>query len=782
MALNSTSIIKIVDLLCEGEIQGIVGEKKGIFLDETPVRTKTKDNFTEDEVKFEQRFGTQEQDSIHAHSKYNSNVITINEEVGANYSETLDAKNQVKNRDYGGGKKIVRVTDPDTDAIQLLFTVPALFSTGMEGVTRGQLFNATINIEIKIKGVDTGKINTKTFSIKGISTSNYQQKVGISTLNIGTPPFDITVKKVVTKKENDYEVQFAKFTDIPKTTPLGNTRANRLILTAIIEKQKIRTSYPYTACVGLELSTEIFPSLPSRAYLVKGTKVKIPHNAVPRTDGSLEFIEAFNGSLKETKEYTTCPVCIFYDILTNKRYGCGEFIDESNLNWVDLYPLAVYANQLVSTPDGDEPRFAVNTVIGSQAEAYRVLQNLASVFRGMTYWGSNTVNVVADHGLSQQINESKSVHVQHEAQDPVHLYNNSNVIGGVFSYKGSSLKTRSSSIWVSYNDPDNFYKPNVVVVEDYDLIDKYGYNIKKIIAFGCSSKYQAQRMGQWVLNSEKLDSFTITFATGLDGLAVLPGQIFAVSDEMRAGVRLAGRLKSGSTTSSINTDTNYFTSLGSSPEADISVTLSNGTVEKQSISSVSEGGAISVSTAFTSVPEQDSVYIIQRTTVKFQKFKCVDVKDNNDATYTITGLEHNHTLYDVVDNTTNEKAKLDYEDVTAFNDDPSRPEDLNVTATLVQQQAQQQIRLIFSWSRGINASSVNFTVRYKKIDESFTSVNTDSTIFELDDVSPESEYFFEVAANRTVGTDASSGFAKHGGFVVPTKNSLKSVAVPDPLP
>ena len=251
---------------------------------------------------------------------------------------------------------------------------------------------------------------------------------------------------------------------------------------------------------------------------------------------------------------------------------------------------------------------------------------------------------------------------------------------------------------------------------------------------------------------------------------------------MRAGVRLAGRLKSGSTTSSINTDTNYFTSLGSSPEADISVTLSDGTVEKQSISSVSEGGAISVSTAFTSVPEQDSVYIIQRTTVKFQKFKCVDVKDNNDATYTITGLEHNDTLYDVVDNTTNEKAKLDYEDVTAFNDDPSRPEDLNVTATLVQQQAQQQIRLIFSWSRGINASSVNFTVRYKKIDESFTSVNTDSTIFELDDVTPEVEYFFEVAANKTVGTDASSGFAKHGGFVVPTKNSLKSVAVPDPLP
>ncbi len=172
--------------------------------------------------------------------------------------------------------------------------------------------------------------------------------------------------------------------------------------------------------------------------------------------------------MAEGKFWTTCPVCIFYDLLTNNRYGCGDFIKASNLNWVDLYELSRYCNQRVDTPDGKEARFAINTVLGTQADAYKVLQNLASIFKGITYWGSNTVNLVADHG-----------NLDGSDIDPVHLYTNSNVIDGIFSYSGSSLKTRSTSIQVSYNDPENFYKPNVVVVEDYDLIEKYGYNIKR---------------------------------------------------------------------------------------------------------------------------------------------------------------------------------------------------------------------------------------------------------------------------------------------------------------
>ena len=789
MPLNSTSIIKIVDLLCEGPIEGVVGGRKGVFLNETPLIDSSDNiNYKKSEVDVQLRNGVKDQKMLPEFSSTTSNIINISEEVGQNYSEELNNQNLVKKRDYGGGQIILQITDPDTDSFQVLFTVPALFCQGMEGIGRGQFFNAKIRIKIDVKSPNSKFVTKYNKAIEGISTTNYQFKSGSIGLT-GKAPFTIRIRKVV-NNENDYEVQFKNFTDINKKTPLGNTRGNRVIVTSLIERQHIRTNYPYTACAGLNISTEVFSSLPSRGYLIRGSKVKIPHNATVRPDGSLKFEGTFDNKLKSSKRWTTCPVCIFYDILTNTRYGCGYFINTSNLNWVDLYPLSRYCNQLVDTPDGSEPRFAINTVIGSQTDAYKVLQNLASVFRGMTYWGSNTVNVVADHGVSQNINNTNKVHTQHEDMNPVHLYSNSNVIDGSFLYSGSSLKTRSSSVWVSYNDPENFYKPNVVVVEDYDLIEKYGYNIKEIIAFGCSSKYQAQRMGQWMLNSEKLDGNTVTFSTGLDGLAVLPSQIFAVSDEIRAGIRLSGRLKDNNTVSSVFPDVNYFTSLGgtvANEQVFLSVTLRNGTVEKKEILGITDSGKINLNSDLSTAPQKDTVYVIERSTVQTQKFRCIDVKDNNDSTYTITGLEHNDSLYDIVDNTKSNKAKLDYEDVTVHNNKPSIPEDLNVTALLVQQQTQQSTRLRFSWSRGINGANVSFIVKYRiGSGGDKVTVNTDKTTFELDNASNKKKYFFEVAAvgpamfNSKVSTFAE--FNSGSGFEVPSVNALLNVTVPTPLP
>ena len=666
----------------------------------------------------------------------------------------------------------------------------------MEGVAKGQLFSATIRLRVFVKNKNSKFKRVIKKDITGISTSNYQFKTDTVQLT-GKPPYTVKVQKFIRggfldkkkkrpKAEEDYEIRFFNFKDIPQNTSLTNTRANRLILTSLIERQDIRTAYPYTACVGLHLSTETFSSLPSRQYLVKGMKVQIPINATPLDNGRLRFNDStFNGELTEDKYFTTCPVCIFYDLLVNKRFGCGEFIDSSNLNWVDLYPLSRYANQLVSTPDGNEPRFAINTVIGSQAEAYRVLQNIASIFRGMTYWGSNTVNVVADHGSSANISSPNKVHTSNVDKDPVHLYTNSNVINGVFSYSGSSLKTRSTSIWVSYNDPQNFYKPNVVVVEDYDLIEKYGYNIKEIVAFGCSSKYQAQRMGQWMLNSEKLDGHTVTFKTGLDGLAVLPSQIFAVQDEMRAGIRLSGRVGAGSTTSHIVVDENYDTSLGTidSSTDTISLTLANGTVEKIRINAITSDGRIQLLSTPSSVPLQDSVYVIQRGTIQAQKFTCIDVKDDGDGKYTITGIEFNDSIYDIVDNTTNNKAKLDYEDVTAFNNEPTIPTNLEVTNSLIQQQTQSQVRVIFSWSRGINGANVSFRVKYKIGDANEKTVDTDDTRLEIDNVKSGTQVKFRVRSlSIDFGKSKASPFAEAPIFTVDEIETLKTVNVPDPLP
>ena len=483
--------------------------------------------------------------------------------------------------------------------------------------------------------------------------------------------------------------------------------------------------------------------------------------------------------MAEGKFWTTCPVCIFYDLLTNNRYGCGDFIKASNLNWVDLYELSRYCNQRVDTPDGKEARFAINTVLGTQADAYKVLQNLASIFKGITYWGSNTVNLVADHG-----------NLDGSDIDPVHLYTNSNVIDGIFSYSGSSLKTRSTSIQVSYNDPENFYKPNVVVVEDYDLIEKYGYNIKQIVAFGCSSKYQAQRMGQWVLNSEKLDSKIVTFTTGLDGIGLLPGQVFAVADEMKAGLILSGRILDVDSTTRFTPDQNFDTYVGGKGnQFEGSVTLSDGTVETQKIQSVFNSGKITVKNAFSSAPLAGAVYTLENNTINpvvNQKFRCIDIKDNGNSTYNVTGLEFNDSIYEVADNTTNNKAKLEYEDVTGFNNRPTKPENLEVTSTRIQLQNSSTNRVTFSWSRGINGSNVNFTVRFKKGNGNFKiRKNIDETSFELDNVKTGTVIKFEV---RSESIDAlkskHSAYVKAPSFTVGQSlfQSLAEFASENPVP
>ena len=679
MALNSTSTIKLIDLLCEGPIEEIVGGKKAIFLDETAVKTGGSLNFPKDDFAYELRLGTRGQKQLSDYEKKGaSNLTDFSEEIGSNYSETKNNENKVTSRDYGGGALIKQVTDTDTTSVQFLFTIPSLFCTAMEGIARGQLFNAKVKIKIfmKSKGKSFNEIYDKT--ITGISTSTYQFKTPAFDLtedeegNELTAPFLFKIKKI-TNKEKDYEVRKGDFEDIDETTPLEGTRGNRIILTSMIEKVSFQSRYPYTACVGMSLSTESFPRLPRRAYLVRGLKVAIPHNATVRDDGSLEFNGSFDGSLAQDDEgntllfWTTCPVCIFFNMLTNTKHGAGDFVTASNISWVDLYPLAQYANQLVSTPDGDEPRFAINTVIGAQNDAYKVLQNLASTFRGMTYWAANTVNVSADHG-----------NLDGSDVDPVHIYNNANVIGGVFNYSGTSLKTRSTSIRVRYNDPENLYKPNVVVVEDYDLITKYGYQVKDLIAFGCSSKYQAQRLGTWMLKSEELDADVVIFSTGLDGLAVLPGQVFAVADEMRQGVQRAGRIAAGATTTVVVLDKDLSSVItGLNVGADLftlNCILPDGTMESKTIISVSTT-SVTVGSAFSSAPQSQSVYTVTSNSLQHQKFRCIDVKDNGDGTYSISAVQFNDSIYSAADTNT----ELDFTDVTAFDEIPTAPVNLQHT-------------------------------------------------------------------------------------------------------
>ena len=774
MALNSETAIKIIDLLCEGPIEGLVKGRQSVFLDETSATDKEvgKADFairkgTPDQTPFGDKFGSS-----------TTTIISVDTQVGNNYTEELDENNLVISRDYGQGSVVRTITDPDTDFVKLIFTVPKLFSQAVEGIARGQLFPAKISLEVDVS--NKGGSYPVIFSgeggqfkiFEGISTSDYQYETPEIELR-GEGPWKIRVKKrTFNPPESAFQVRFTDLEDVPSNTSLASGRGDTIIWTSIVAGKNIKTGYKHTACVGLDLSTEQFGSVPQRAYEVRGMKVKIPSNASPDANGRLIFSGSFNGRLRPGRFYTTCPVCCLYDMLTNDRYGSGDFVDTANISWVDLIELSKYCNELVTNSDGTrEPRFAINTVIGNAADAYSVLQDLASIFRGMLYWKSDTIQVAADHGVLGNI---------YTALDPVHIFTNSNVVGGGFNYIGSSLKTRSTRVRVRYNDPDNFYRPGFVVIENNELVQKYGFQTREIIAFGCTSKNQAQRMGKWIMASEETEGETVTFSVGLEGLMVLPGQVFAVSDAMRQGARLAGRVAS-STTTTVTGDENITLPTGSDPK--LTCVLVDGTVETKAISGVS-GKVISLSSAFSSSPQTNTVYSIEASNVKHQKFRCLAVAEGDDGTYSITGVQHVDNIYQVVET---ENALLQFADVTTFDEAPPAPVDLKLTATEITKGGTTSNRVYASWSRGNSITSVFFEVKYQVGAGNFIDATTNNTNFEIDGVPTGTVIDFRVRAVGPAPRAKKSAYSKTS-FTVPavstkpTFNNQAAVAASILLP
>lgn len=779
MALNSKTNLKLIDAICEGPIEGFVHHRKSIFLNETEV---TFDQLEQRAVFVDKTEGTEDQSAFRRRTVFSDAQTTIEPvglQVGENYSEKVTQANLVKKngRNYGAGQVIRDITDSEVDFVKLIFTIPKLFCVAAEGLARGQLFFAQIKLAVEIqdqsgafKQIDIASINTSQKNvIKGISTSEYQYETQEIDLRGYKFPYRIRVRKLeFDNPEDAFEIKFTDLEDLPERTPLASKRADTIIWSSMVVGKRVKISYPHTALAYLSLDSEEYNTLPSRAYDVRGLKVKLPSNySEVRADGSLVFNDSipFDGSLTSDPHWTTCPVCCFYDMLTNSRYGAGDFIDQSNLNWVDLIDIARYCNELVSTPEGQEPRFAINTVIGSQAEAYNVLQDMASVFRGMLFWKADNVQIAADHG-----------ELGNENVPAIHVFSNSNVVGGGFAYSGSSLKTRSTRVRVRYNDPDNFYKPNFIIIEDQALIKKYGIQEKSVVAFGCTSKYQAQRMGRWIMQSEKLHDETVTFSVGLEGLNVLPGQVFEVSDEMRLATRLAGRVV-GATRDFVDLDQTAVLPSGSNNK--LSVVMADGTVETRAIASVS-GVRVTLSSSFTQPPPDDALFAIKNDSVVLSKYRCLSVAEGEAGVYSIVGVKHIDGIYRIVEEP---DRNLVLSPTFAYGDKPDAPQNLSITFQQVDDGRNTTNRATVSWTRGLAGTTAEFKVRYKVGDGgNYTTVfTTNNSIDITSNLVPNKRLYVEVKAigpepdrkqsdyafvNRVIGVGGTSDDADGQAVVV----------------
>lgn len=556
------------------------------------------------------------------------------------------------------------------------------------------------SVEIRAAAGDIGSIVA---TIDGKTTSEYERSHRIELT--GDAPWDIRVVRVT----ND------------STSVTLNNKTFWKSYTEIIDG-KFR--YPNSAIVGIRIDSSQFDAVPRRSYDLKMIKVKIPSNYDPvnRTYSGI-----WDGTFSVA--WTDNPAWCFYDLVTNTRYGLGDYIAEAQVDKWTLYTIGRYCDELVDDGNGGtEPRFACNVYLQTREEAFKVVNAMASIFRGMPYWSSGSVTLGYD-----------------APQDPVYQFTNANVIGGEFNYTGSAAKARHSVALVAWNDPDDFYRQKIEYVEDATAIARYGFVQTEVAAIGCTSRGQANRVGRWILYTEQSETEVVTFKTGLEGFSVRPSQIIQVADEMRAGSRRGGRIASANTFN-VTLDMDV-SSISGIVGGRLSVILPDGTLETQTIFSVS-GSTVSVQTPLSAAPQANSVYMIETTTIEPQLFKVISAVETQDGVE-VSALAHNPNKYTQVE----EGLVLPPRQISSLSVVPNPPENISVSEDLYESGADVLVLVTLSWSPVPNANF--YEVAYKVGERNFVSLpKTSSTSVDIKDAL-EGVYTFKIVAVNSIGKRSS---------------------------
>lgn len=290
--------------------------------------------------------------------------------------------------------------------------------------------------------------------------------------------------------------------------------------------------YPHSAYAAITFPSEGFSSVPGRSYHVRGIKVQVPSNYTTREQsatGASVYSGAWDGTF--VTKYTNNPAWVFYDLATNKRYGLGKYVDPSLVDKYALYRIGRYCDELV--PDGKggmEPRFTCNVYIFEAEEAYKVLRDLATTFRGMMIWAQGALLAVQD-----------------SPKEPIYTFTQGNVIDGLFNYEYSGRLARYNEVNITWNNPDQFYQQDVLTVTDQTDIIKQGRVVSmSSVAFGCTSQGQAYRVALWNMLTSQLETEFISFATGMNANFLLPGDIINVQDHHLNAIQASGRIRSAS--------------------------------------------------------------------------------------------------------------------------------------------------------------------------------------------------------------------------------------------
>jgi predicted phage tail protein len=580
-SLINTSYANILDGISEGPIVGLVNGAQSIFLDQTPLAGADGSmNFSG--VTWEQRYGDHDQDYITGFPSVESEHA-----VGVELTNSQAWTQSLSNLQLSG--------------VRLRLGASSLFQQNSDGDTNG--FTVNYVIELSTDGGSFAPVVTSAFT--GKTTTGYQRSHRID----------------LPAAEEGWSVRVRRTTPDSADAKIGDTTT----IVSYTEVIDAKLQYPYTALVGLKIDASQFSNIPERAYRIRGRIIQVPSNYEP---SSRTYSGTWDGTFKLA--WTDCPPWIYRDIILNDRYGLGRFISSDNVDKWELYQIAQYCDALLDDGKGGmEPRFTCNLYLQSRADALQVLQDMASIFRGMAYYAGSQVIASADM-----------------PSDPMYTYTNSNVIGGMFSRVGSSGSTRYSVAKVSWTDRDNFGAQRVEYVQNQQSIARYGVRETEITAFGCVSQGQAQRLGHYTLLTNQLETGTIQFSVGLDGTLARPGQIVRVADQHYAGKPIGGRVKS-STVGSITVDDDLTVAAGDT----LVVIQPNGVAQTRIIRSVA-GRVVSVTSNFDAAPIAESVYAIETAEVVPETYRILTIAENfgdDKLQYDIVAVQHNASKFAAID-------------------------------------------------------------------------------------------------------------------------------------
>jgi predicted phage tail protein len=382
--------------------------------------------------------------------------------------------------------------------------------------------------------------------------------------------------------------------------------------------------YPNTALLGIKIGAENFSSVPTVAAELLGIKIKIPTNYDPY---SRTYSGIWNGTFKT--DWSNNPAWVFYDLLTNSRYGAGQFISESQVDRYSLFAIGQYCDERV--PDGKggtEPRMTFNAYVNDRGEAYDVLNGMAAAFRGMLYFSEGVIIGIQDKPKAVTKIFSPANVVQQTGDD-------GEVSEPCFTYEGTARKARKTVALISWNDPDDQYSTKTEYVEDREGIDRYGYREVEIRAFGTTSQGQAQRVGRWVLLTDQLEFETVTFKVNTEGFFILPGEVIGIADPAKGGKRYGGRVQAAST-SAITIDAPF--TIGAFSYV-LYVTLEDGTIVSKTVTNgPGETSTFTLASALPSAPLVSSPWILQEGDAGVRKFRVISMSEESGTVAVLASL------------------------------------------------------------------------------------------------------------------------------------------------